>query len=310
MPSPLHIQLLINGSIARREVFNDSPITFGREAGNRLVLQEPTASRQHGEIRLENDRWVLVNNSPNGTMLNGRDIGKKPKPLASGDVIGIGDVAVIRVLLEASAAAANANENENENTNDARPQPATTPGSKRSKLWIGIGVYLVFMLGIFIFFSTFKASSDDGLKPITELTSAAIVADIRRPPAKTAIDPRAAANYLQAATGYFSKLDTDPANTYLAYNAYRKSLAASGKDSLEQSVDQSRMLDVEQRLIDEVTRAYRESSALLRSGSAKEAEAGFRRLNQRIYPDYDSEVFRNAEKQLEQAIRKQSKRRR
>ncbi len=54
------------GEIVR---INRSPAPFGRDADNALVIDMPTVSRVHGELRLEDDRWVIANLSANGTVL-------------------------------------------------------------------------------------------------------------------------------------------------------------------------------------------------------------------------------------------------
>jgi class 3 adenylate cyclase len=67
----------------------------GVDDAHRLVLDDPTISRQHLEIRLapELDRASVVDHSTNGTRLNGLRIGKgMSAPIRPGDRITIGDL--------------------------------------------------------------------------------------------------------------------------------------------------------------------------------------------------------------------------
>ncbi|MCE9588924.1 MAG: FHA domain-containing protein [Planctomycetes bacterium] len=307
MHGPIHILILQNGSVARREVFFDSPVGFGRDPSNRVVLQERTASRKHGEVRIESDRWVVANLSPNGTRLNGREIGKKPRTLKPGDTIEIGDTPVIRVEFDGGAETPPPAEADADADTPAAPKPSGAAMSRRAKVWVSIGVYLMLMLCLFIFFSTLGERPDDRLQSEPELTPAAIESDVRRLPTGVAVDPRAAADSLRTATQYFEKLQSDPTNLYRAHEAYQQALAASGKATFDNSVDQSRFLDVEERLIDQVKRIYRESYVMLMSRQYKAAEQSFRRLNKEVYLDSGSEVFKNAEKQLRIAQTRQAK---
>lgn len=309
MPSPIHIQLLIDGSISRREVYSDSPVAFGRDPSNQLVLREPTASRKHGELRIEGNRWVLLNLSPNGTRLNNRDAGSKPRPLASGDVISIGGTPVIRVEFEA-AVPSPTEELIEQSEAEVSPTFAKPPVSRRTKIWTGIGVYMLFMLGLFIFFSTLTPGSSEELKPAPELTDQTIAAQVRRPFVGVPIDPRAAIDYLSEANSYFEKMDTDETNLFRAHEAYRKALAASGRTMFENAMDQSRFDDAEARLIGRITNLYRDAYIKLKNRNYKDAESGFRRLNQRVYPDFQSEIYKNVEQQREVAVKSQSRRRR
>lgn len=68
--------------------------TLGRAPGNTIVLAEEKASRNHAEIRYEENRFVLVdNNSTNGTLHNGQRITRKV--LDFGDTIRIGGTEMV-----------------------------------------------------------------------------------------------------------------------------------------------------------------------------------------------------------------------
>jgi len=67
----------------------DSQVTIGREASNRIQLHDTEVSRRHAELICE-DRQITVRdlNSSNGTFVNGRRI--EQSPLRSGDQLQMG----------------------------------------------------------------------------------------------------------------------------------------------------------------------------------------------------------------------------
>ena len=70
---------------------------LGVDEQHRLLVDDPTVSRQHFEIRLEpeHDRASLLDNSTNGTRLNGVRIGRgAPAPLRPGDRITVGETVI------------------------------------------------------------------------------------------------------------------------------------------------------------------------------------------------------------------------
>ena len=64
---------------------------IGRAPDNHLVLNDPFASANHAIVVWRDNRWWVEDlNSHNGTYLNGDRI-DKPRQLADGDRIGIGE---------------------------------------------------------------------------------------------------------------------------------------------------------------------------------------------------------------------------
>lgn len=79
------------GSLAgERFGIGDKPLTFGRKAGNTVVIASVSASRLHAEVRREGHGFVLYDRgSSNGTRVNGERV--TSHVLQPGDVIAIGD---------------------------------------------------------------------------------------------------------------------------------------------------------------------------------------------------------------------------
>lgn len=74
-----------------------TPLSIGRNLDNHLVIQEPTVSRKHAEIRKVDDQFFLIDlDSTSGTFLNGKQVNTKTL-LNSGDSILIADTPIVFV---------------------------------------------------------------------------------------------------------------------------------------------------------------------------------------------------------------------
>jgi len=91
VPSLFVIQGSDQGS---RFEFDEPTIRLGRDHSNRVQLHDTEVSRQHAEIRHEEDGFVLVDlGSSNGTFVNGRRIERHR--LASGDHLQLGRTLIL-----------------------------------------------------------------------------------------------------------------------------------------------------------------------------------------------------------------------
>ena len=164
--STLQVHILAGPQTGARLKLNQSPVSFGRSAENALIIDAPVVSRQHGELTLGDDgRWMLVNLSANGTRVGRKKATKKPVPLTDGASITIGDTEVFRVYLSEETAAQAPAALDEPAADDQAQQHAPGAGLKgKSKLWIGIGLWVLFLVGISLFFAT---SDRGGEKPTT-----------------------------------------------------------------------------------------------------------------------------------------------
>lgn len=101
-PAPAHTEILhkppeklawlvqSSGTRAGKEYHIGTVANIGRDAAqNDIVVDEPSVSRQHARIRLEDGRFVLYDlASSNKTFVNGQEIQKHP--LLDGDVVAFG----------------------------------------------------------------------------------------------------------------------------------------------------------------------------------------------------------------------------
>ncbi len=86
--------LLVNTEVfpIRRKTIN-----IGRNLDNHVVIQEPTISRVHAQIRFEDDQFLIYDlNSTGGTYVNGKPVQKCV--LQSGDNIILASVPALFVL--------------------------------------------------------------------------------------------------------------------------------------------------------------------------------------------------------------------
>ena len=71
--------------------FTADVLRVGRALENDIVLDDPRVSRLHADVTLTNYRYVARDlSSRNGTLLNGVSL-SEPRPLQTGDVLGIAD---------------------------------------------------------------------------------------------------------------------------------------------------------------------------------------------------------------------------
>ncbi len=81
--------------IVNSEVFqiNGELTNIGRKLDNHIVLNDPRISRNHAQIRVVDNQYILLDlNSSGGTMVNGRKVSKSV--LYSGDSISFAGLAV------------------------------------------------------------------------------------------------------------------------------------------------------------------------------------------------------------------------
>src|SRR3954451_17194430 len=68
-------------------------LRVGRLESLEIMVNEPSVSRRHSEIRATDEGWVLLDmGSSNGTFLNDVRIGRTPQRVRQGDIIRCGEV--------------------------------------------------------------------------------------------------------------------------------------------------------------------------------------------------------------------------
>lgn len=89
------LTLLVGRATMKVYDIDQSAIRVGRDEEMDIVIDNPSMSRRHAEIRQEGDGWVVEDlGSSNGTFLRGQKI-SGPQPVAAGDEIGFGKFSVV-----------------------------------------------------------------------------------------------------------------------------------------------------------------------------------------------------------------------
>jgi hypothetical protein len=277
---------ILTGPNAGARLRVDKPaVTFGRAPECDLTLDQGFVSREHGRITLTDKGWVLENQSPNGTVVGGKKVTRKPRPIESGQVVSIGEQDVFEVV----------SLSEPPDEAPAPPPPSQAPDesgkqpiSGRMKLWIGIGVFwlIVGSLAMFLNITSSNDRSEDPITRLPSLTEAEIrdrVADqIRQTLPKQPPDSRLAREHATNALRAYNQRNTDPQGWITALQEYRKALSYTAGPRLKDIEDDKRYLEVQNHLIDEITERYRRAYNLLRNRSFTRADAEYRELL-RIY---------------------------
>jgi pSer/pThr/pTyr-binding forkhead associated (FHA) protein len=89
------LTLLLGRRTLQAYDFKQESIIVGRDDGADVVIDNPSVSRRHAEIRLTDDGWVVEDlGSSNGTYMGGQKI-EHPHSIGLGDEIGFGKFSII-----------------------------------------------------------------------------------------------------------------------------------------------------------------------------------------------------------------------
>jgi len=89
------LTLLLGRRTLQAYDFKQESIIVGRDDGADVVVDNPSVSRRHAEIRLTDDGWVVDDlGSSNGTFLRGARI-QEPHSIGLGDEIGFGKFTIV-----------------------------------------------------------------------------------------------------------------------------------------------------------------------------------------------------------------------
>lgn len=318
----LEVTINAGPTAGQRVRINRSPAAFGRGMDNPLVIDLPTVSRVHGELRYEDDRWVLVNLSANGTQLNNRPLGRKSRPLSDGDQIVVGNQPVMTVALrEGQSKDGPVVHDDTHDVGTADATPTKAGLSPRAKLWASIfGFWAVVFTLAFIFLGLEPGANGGGGAGVQPLTDAQIANAVRAPLRQREASPRIAAEHFDEAEAYYQMIGADPQNTFRALQAYKTALSYAygddftddrddwgGKDPAQLAIAQKRFIELEETLIADVERLYKDALGKLRDRRYNEAKLGFEKVF-RLYNDPQNPIYKNALQQRDLARRQQDAR--
>ena len=309
--NPLQIQLHVGAAAGRRARFERSPITFGRDTGNLLVIEDEHVSRQHGEIRFDQGQWMLVNHSVNGIKVNKKTVKDKPRPIQSGDEVSISKTLLFTMTIEAIET------DHGETSLAVKPldlsgqdQPDLPPRrSKKKKLWIGMVGYVGALLFLIIFLSTLGGNGQSAGDQISELTHEQITEFIREPLPKRPYRDDVYEDAIKRGDDMEGQTDSRINGLYKRYFAYQTAIANSehgkfkSKDIGQTSVA---LTNVRNALTAKVIDAYDDAIVKLSRGDDQGAYRAFQRLLE-MYPDTQSKIYKNCDAKLNLASKRMGK---
>ncbi|MEE9405011.1 MAG: FHA domain-containing protein [Algisphaera sp.] len=310
----LEVQINAGPNTGERVRLNQSPAGFGRDARHPLFIDLPTVSRVHGELRREPAGWVVANLSPNGTQVNGRSLGRKPRLLRDGDYIGVGGETLMTIHLSQTTDTPDASPL----GDSSAPNPPVAPKTNRTGLWLGLlGFWAVVFTLAFVFVGTGKGTqATQGIPDLPALTDVDLAASIRATLPRREPSPRSALEQLDQAERFHRLQSADPSNAFRAHFAYKSALAFSfgssftdarddwgNRPAAELALAQKKHIELEEKLITEMTRLYKDAYGKLQSGRYAAAQRAFKTIMDR-YADPQNALFQNAERQRDIARRR------
>ncbi len=218
----LQIHITAGSRNGQRLLATSAPLSFGREVDNPLVIDLPQVSRKHGELVPQPDgAWVLVNHSPNGTLLGGKKVTTKPRVITGEMDVQVGGLTIFRVVATPVGT-------------PAEPLPAAPSSgeAKKSgiKLWAGIvvGIFSALIVAMIVV----DAAKDKQDAPAaagiaSELWGdARILTVVQAPPAAFAVpdDALYEANLSRGHALYTTDKPMQKDAWFEAYRAYRATL--------------------------------------------------------------------------------------
>ena len=302
--NPLQIQVYAGAAAGRRARFDRSPITFGREPDNLLVVDDAYVSRYHGELRFEGGQWILDNKSSNGTKLGRRNVTDKPQPIRSGDEVSVGGKLLFSVTIE-PVEGPSADERSIMDQDD-QDKPAVSPAKKKQKLYMAIAIYMILLLGLVIFLSTLKKGSGPAAVTSRELTRAQVEELVRRPLPATVPSESSYRRLRDEAEELYAIRGNSASGLYDALKVYKQAAAVAGTDNgrlkTEDALAQGRFTEIERVLAEKVYTVYIDGINRLRRG---DDEGAYKAIESAkiLFGDVHSPLFNNYESRTSDAAR-------
>jgi pSer/pThr/pTyr-binding forkhead associated (FHA) protein len=289
----------------KRETFTQDAVVFGRDAAAQIVIVEKTASRKHGEIKIVDGKWSLINHSPNGTVVNGREVTSKPQPIKEKDRVSIGGTLVfeiIKAVVEVDAQEPVAQTQPGKS--DGRPKPKDPEIAareaalqKQRRLLLFGGIYAAGLLALIIFFVTLGPSGDNAKSLLypRQITKEEITKTVRQPlKLSTTPDLRTAQTELKKANTNFERLDNLPPKAlYETYLAYKIALANFDSKEFDVAQDRLRFDTVQTRLADKLDEYYQSAYEKMKAGQFIKADDNAQMITTYLFPEFATDLYKN-----------------
>ncbi|MEX2216189.1 MAG: FHA domain-containing protein [Phycisphaeraceae bacterium] len=294
--NPLQIQVFAGAASGRRARFDRSPITFGREPDNLLVIDDAFVSRYHGELRFEGGQWLLDNKSSNGTKLGRRKVAEKPQPIQSGDEVSVGGKLLFSITIEPVEGPASEERSIMDMESDEAGE--VSPAKKKQKMFVMIGVYMVILLGLVIFLSTLKGKPRDVANTTKELTREQVDRFVRQPlPVAVPSEPRYR-EYMVAADRLYNIRENSPSGYFEALRAFQNAVSVAGTNNgrlkPEDPQAQLKLTELESALGRKIYDVYIDGINRLRRGDDEGSYRAFESAKV-LFNDIGNPLYKNLE---------------
>ncbi|MCC5829595.1 MAG: FHA domain-containing protein [Phycisphaeraceae bacterium] len=301
MPA-IQVSILLGSQTGKRVLLteSDSPVTFGRDVDNRIILDDPRVSRHHGRLILEGDQWRVESLSSNGVRVGWRSAGKKGLRLRDGDTLKVGEVDLLGVGLHSGGGPRAAEDQDDEDWEDGDQEGPAKKG-KRSNLWLFVGIYVLVIVGIFIVIGQVLDRGEPGPPDIQrqQLTATDIENLVRRRLTEDEMYPfnqQRGDQALAEALEHALAVDIQPERLFPAYRSFREALRHYRRDSylgLPDPDHRTVYLEVERRLTERIITLYQRGLDAHRTNDFVAADRAFSRVLE-VFQDPSSDLFRNA----------------
>jgi len=270
---------------------------LGRDPVNDIVLPDEYVSRLHANIVTRGKAHVVVNASPNGTLVNGKRVDKAR--LKDGDEITLGAATVLQYSVQVPPGVAargktpeDETEPEGEREREAGPQ-AKSLLLQRPKILAATLVYVALLAGLGIFLATRKKKTD--LNKLPPLTRDMIRRDLDRDVQRD-IDKLEGDRALKRAMDLYDQRYVAPGNLYSAIVAFKEAEAYLGtrlRTSEHIRARNKAMDELEDKIMD----LYFLATALQNQGRYNEARDYYTRILQHLN-DPDARTFQNVTRRI------------
>ncbi len=297
--TPIHVYITSGQNAGRRLVYSDPVVSFGRSGQNTLVLDTPGASREQGVLKFDGRQWWLENKSSNGTAVGRKTVRGKPVPLREGDVVSVGNMELFRISIPAAGEESPGAAPPGEQARPAAGEsgaPQTARMTKKTKIIIGVGIYLLAMVVLFVVFGQLFTTEAENVsvEGVDLLNESQIENEINSlvEPAES-LDPEKAAQLVREANRYYTNRTRPRINYYRAYRSYREALALRHQTRFEDAELDTRYRNVRAYLVKQVSDYYSTGRRAYDANNFRLAAKNFEEVID-LFPDEESRIYASA----------------
>lgn len=283
----LEVTILAGPTAGQRLVLHGGIAAFGRDAGGAIVIDRPEVSRHHGELHKEGDTWVVVNHSPNGTLINGKKVGRRSKAIVGPSTLSVGRMELMKVVPKVQRHGVS-RPVDGRAIEEAGREASSLGSLNRTKLLLGVIGFWVVLFAVLIGIKPFINGSGRGGEdsPVARWTDAQITAAVREKLPPQPADERAYEQALAEAENLYAQRSVRENAAGQALWAYKQALSYRTEGSFDEPILQRRYLDLSDQVSQMLTERYRDAYGKYASDRYGQALSAFDTMID-LYPDYE-----------------------